>query len=354
MNKKGKYTEQGLFNKRVFENFNLPNDICSILEKTANMAIAEETKKKYKTALNNVQRCESETNENLNFPWEQREILLFTGWCIKRNLKAQSIKSYLSGISKLHLALGLEQLDTSSPLMREIFNGQDNKFAQGKSKLKNKRLPCTQKLLRLLKTEIRMSNIKNCDKLMVWTACSVAFYGALRPGEALCKYENFYDPMTTLCKSDVKFVKGIGEERDAIHLTIKNSKTNKSGIPETIIIYSTNDETCPVNCCKKLINANKNVSVNAPFFTNANGKPLTIKKFNELLKILTSSTIQNGVISAHSFRIGITSLLAKKGYSNESLKQIGRWSSRAYKAYIRMGRTKRHEMAVACSLAAKN
>ena len=129
MRKRGKYTEQGLFNRKVFENFDLPNDICDILKKTANMAIAEETKKKYKTALNNVQRCETETKESLNFPWGQRNTLLFTGWCIKRGLKTQSIRSYLSGISKLHLALGFEQLDTSTPLMKEIFNGQDNKFA---------------------------------------------------------------------------------------------------------------------------------------------------------------------------------------------------------------------------------
>ena len=348
MRKKGKYTEQGLFNNEIFEKLDLPNEICDVLKSTANMAIAEETKKKYRTALNNVQRCETDTGESLNFPWGQRNTLLFTGWCIKRGLKTQSIKSYLSGVSKLHLALGFEQLDTSSPLLREIFCGHDNKFAQGKAKKKkNVRLPCTPKLLRLLKTEIRVSNIPDCDKLMIWTACSVTFYGALRPGEALSKYENFYDPSTTLRKKDVKFVKGEKGEKDAIHLNVKNSKTNKSGIPETIIIYSTDDVTCPVKYCKKLMSVNRNVSNNAPFFTNSSGKPLTIRKFNEFLKDLTSDIIKNGVISAHSFRIGITSLLAKKGFSNESLKQIGRWSSRAYRAYIRLGRTKRHEMAVA-------
>ena len=249
----------------------------------------------------------------------------------------------------MHIALGFEQLDTSTPLMKEIFNGHNNKQAQNASVKNCKRLPCTLKLLNLLKTEIRLSNIPEKDKLMIWACCTVSFYGALRPGEALSKYENFFDPSLTLCKKDVKIVKGRGGEKDAIHLDIKNSKTNKSGVAETIVIYSTNDSTCPVRAVHKLICNNVNISQNSPFFINENGKPLTQRKFNSILKTLTKSIAKHGVISGHSFRSGITSMLAKKGFSDSCLKKIGRWSSRAFKAYIKMKRTMRHEMAVACS-----
>ena len=159
-------------------------------------------------------------NESLPFPWTNRSTLMFIGWCIKKDLKTQSIRGYLSGISKMHIALGFEQLDTSTPLMKEIFNGHNNKQAQNASVKNCKRLPCTLKLLNLLKTEIRLSNIPEKDKLMIWACCTVSFYGALRPGEALSKYENFFDPSLTLCKKDVKIVKGRGGGRKMPYIWI--------------------------------------------------------------------------------------------------------------------------------------
>ena len=213
MKERGKYNQRGMFGTKAFKDLDLPKEISDILLSTANMAIAEETKRKYYTALNNVEKCEKELNEHLNFPWNNRSTLIFIGWCIKKDLKSQSIRSYLSGISKIHIALGYKQLDTSTPLMKEIFNGQNNKHAQGKAKTSNKkRLPCTLKMLKLLKTEIRLANIPECDKLMIWTCCTVSFYGALRPGEALSKFENFFDPSLTLCKKDVK-IGGKGRKR---------------------------------------------------------------------------------------------------------------------------------------------
>ena len=138
-------------------------------------------------------------------------------------------------------------------------------------------------------------------------------------------------------------------EKDAVHIDIKHSKTNKSGIAETIVIYSTNDLTCPVRAASKLINVNSNLPQSSPFFSNCNGKPLTQKKFNFVLKDLTKSISKFGTISGHSFRSGLISMFAKKGFSDSCLKQIGRWSSRAFKVYIKMKRTTRHEMAIACS-----
>ena len=349
MKERGKYSTQGMFGDAVFNRLNLPKEIKDILTSTANMAISSETKKKYSTALNNVEKCEQELQEKLSFPWDNRSTLIFIGWCIKRDLKTQSIRGYLSGISKVHLALGYNQLDTSTPIMKEIFNGHSNKHAQSNDSKRSKRQPCTLKMLKLLKNEIKCSNIPEKDKLMIWTCCTVSFYGALRPGEALSIFENYFDPSLTLCKNDVKIVKGKGEEKDAIHLDIKHSKTNKSGIAETIVIYSTSDMTCPVKAVSKLLNVNCNVSQSAPFFTNSDGKPLTQRKFNLLLRDLTKSISKHGVISGHSFRSGLISLFAKKGFSDESLKLIGRWSSRAFKVYIKMKRTARHEMAIACS-----
>ena len=122
-------------------------------------------------------------------------------------------------------------------------------------------------------------------------------------------------------------------------MNIKHSKTNKSGIDETLIIYATNTDTCPIQAAKKVLILNKDVPPSYPFFSLESGKPLSQRKFNSLLSDLTKDHIRGGTISSHLFRIGVTSLLAKKGFSGSELKKVGRWSSRAFKAYIRLSRT---------------
>ena len=234
MKERGKYCEQGIFSNTVFNRLNLPSEICEILKTTANMAISNETKKKYHTALNNIEKCEQDLNEHLPFPWSQRSSLIFVGWCIKKDLKTQSIRGYLSGISKMHVALGYPQLDTSTPLMKEIFNGHDNRKAQEEPSKNNKRLPCTLKLLNLLKSEIRLSSIPEKDKLMIWACCTVSFYGALRPGEALSKFENYFDPSLTLCKKDVKIVKGRGGRKMPSIWILNTLRLIKPALPKPL------------------------------------------------------------------------------------------------------------------------
>ena len=202
-------------------------------------------------------------------------------------------------------------------------------------------------MLRLLKAEIKLSNLSDKEKILTWTFCTLSFFGALRPGESLVKFESHYDPTLTLCKKDVTFVKGnIEGERDAIHLNIKNSKTNKSGNSETIVIYETKDELCPVKATRKFMFLNRTLKDNKPFLMGDNNKPMTLKRMNNILKSLSEKTFKNGMISGHSFRSGLVSMLAKKGYTDSQLKLIGRWSSRAFEVYIKLGRTKCMEMAI--------
>ena len=312
------------------------------------MSLADKTKSTYNTALNNVKKCEKDLEVSLSFPWDDRKTLIFVGWLIKQDVKSGTIKSYLSGIQKSHIACGFKGLDNESPLIKEILLGHKNKHAQGRTNdVRAKRLPATLKVLRFLKAKIRTSNMSTHNKITVWAACTISFYGALRSSEALSRYENFFDPSLTLCKKDVTLCKD--DDVESLHLNIKHSKTNKSGIDETLIIYATNTDTCPISAAKKLLILNKDVPLSYPFFSLESGKPLSQRKFNSVLSDLTKDSIRGGTISSHSFRIGVTSMLARKGFSDSELKKVGRWSSRAFTAYIRLSRTNRESMAKACS-----
>ena len=43
-------------------------------------------------------------------------------------------------------------------------------------------------------------------------------------------------------------------------------------------------------------------------------------------------------ITAQDFRPGLATILAQQGATPEELKALGRWTSKAYKVYIRRGR----------------
>ena len=147
----------------------------------------------------------------------------------------------------------------------------------------------------------------------------------------------------TICKG----VPGI--EKESVQFKIKSGKTNKTGKPETIVVYATGDSTCPVIAIKKMQEMNRRLSADLPFFSANGAQPVTQNRFNSILKDLTDNTFKKGKLSGHSFRAGIPSMLGKMGYSDEQLKCIGGWSSRAFLAYTKLGRTRRAQMAKICS-----
>ena len=50
-----------------------------------------------------------------------------------------------------------------------------------------------------------------------------------------------------------------------------------------------------------------------------------------------------GYIASHSFRAGMVSVMARLGYSEEQIKIQGRWSSDAFRRYLKLGRGERLE-----------
>ena len=64
-------------------------------------------------------------------------------------------------------------------------------------------------------------------------------------------------------------------------------------------------------------------------------------RFNEDLKRLLSPYIKYGKVSGHSFRAGLATLMAAKGFREEDIRGIGRWTSEAWLKYVKSGRVVR-------------
>ena len=108
-----------------------------------------------------------------------------------------------------------------------------------------------------------------------------------------------------------------------------------------------NGQICPVKAYKNWKKTTTLESDCKPAFRLETGKPLTSTKFNKYLKMLLNDHIdyQRGKITSHSFRAGIATLLGTLGYTDEEIKAVGRWSSRAFEDYLKLPRTKRLAMA---------
>ena len=74
-----------------------------------------------------------------------------------------------------------------------------------------------------------------------------------------------------------------------------------------------------------------------PFFIFRNNQPLTKPKFVKLVReALQTAELPYQSFAGHSFRIGAATAAAKAGIEDSTIQMMGRWSSAAFLAYIRM------------------
>lgn len=72
-----------------------------------------------------------------------------------------------------------------------------------------------------------------------------------------------------------------------------------------------------------------------PLFSHQNGCPLTKFQFWALTsKALDKARLSGWKFGTHSFQIGAESMAAALGYTQEQIKGVGRWSSRAFWSYM--------------------
>ena len=72
---------------------------------------------------------------------------------------------------------------------------------------------------------------------------------------------------------------------------------------------------------------------------------LTPSQLNSTIQHLLKEEISylEGTIATHSFRSGVVTIMGRLGYSEDDIKRQGRWTSEAFRAYLKMGRAIRLE-----------
>ena len=72
-----------------------------------------------------------------------------------------------------------------------------------------------------------------------------------------------------------------------------------------------------------------------PLFIHADGRSLSRSSFTKKLSALCSQCGFSGDITSLSFRIGVATTASSHGISDSVIQKLGRWSSDAFKAYVR-------------------
>ena len=271
--------------------------------------------------------------------------LIFAGWLIERNVSHATIDKYLSGLRQLHLVAGFPDPNLRTDLIKQIIKGRKNQNTVEETVGECKaRIPVTPKLMLLIKKDLQSSQKTNQKKLLIWSISSLLFNGAFRISELLAAGKSTYDPFCTLLETDL-VIKETYIDKEKVKLmqvTLKTEKTNTSGKHTLVDVYESKGHLCPVKAFSKW-SKHKNLTHSLPLFREEDGSPSTIKQFNQYLKSFSTEYLDLGdrSLSSHSFRAGITTMMAELGYTDQELMTIGRWSSRAFEDYVKVPRSRR-------------
>ena len=127
------------------------------------------------------------------------------------------------------------------------------------------------------------------------------------------------------------------EAPTAVSLRIKASKTDPFRAGITIHLGRTDRDLCPVAALLGYVEVQGLQP--GPLFVWQNGQRLTRQGLvNQLRAALSSVGVDPVPYSGHSFRIGAATSVAAAGVEDAVIKILGRCSSSAYLAYMRIPR----------------
>ena len=286
-----------------------------------NMAIAPSTNQNYSAALRTYESFCHHHKQPPFPPLEQTLVLFATH--IASYSSHSNIKIHMAAIKHFAIIKGctpqFERFHRLYLLIRGI------KRSQGTSRSIPKRHPITPLLLHTINKNLFSSSRLYEDKVMLWTAILVAFFGFLRVSEYTSTHKTKYDPSTTLLLSDVHLL------GNAANIMIKASKTDPFRQGVTIRLAQNNTHLCPLNALRTFIPIHP--TKQGPLFTFHNKKLLTPKDLNQLLLDTTNGMVN---ISSHSLRIGAASTAAAMGCPKWLIQNMGRWASDCFRSYIRI------------------
>ena len=325
----------------------------------ANNGLAATTWKGYQGVWKHIRECASVTGMSTDLPFSREQTYTLVGfWLSRKNLKSKTISSYLSALRMIHITAGFPDVQLRTPTIELVLAGRANQD-ELKSRGKPSRLPITLSKLDAIRCLLAIDpNMPVIDKSATWAICCLAFWGCFRAGELVSKTSREIDPHTTLLREDVEIVTRTvsGKATKIMKVRLKSSKESRAYARGVVIevFEIENTKFCPVKAFEKYLRDCGSMDPKQACFRKADGFAYRHQRLNSVLKTLLAPHVPYGTISGHSFRAGLASLMAQMGYSDESIKDVGRWTSSSFKLYVKLDRITRSGVAMSLAQACQN
>ena len=304
-----KYSGDGWYTAITFTKLGIEPNVATILAKKANFGLAMNSWKSYASAINNIQKCNIETESNLNLPFSNKDSLTFIGWLLGKGLRSNTASKYLCGVRMWHLANGFDEPLLRSHITKQVLKGAANwdKLHRAASNRVN-RLPMTICAMRLLHKFLGRQRWSQEKRARVWCTASICWAGSFRIQEVLSKEGKRFDRLTTLIGSRIKLktfsINNVATE--SMSLFLRCPKEDKSGKGVFVEIFHDGTFMCPIQAWHKWRKwAPFPVEDDKPVIREPSGVAYTGASFQKDLKCLTApfvAKLNRGTFSTHSFR----------------------------------------------------
>ena len=311
-------------------------EYAKVLLRAANGSLSANTWKSYSNVWRNVDKISRETGVRIVYPMTRDMVQAVISYYLVKGVKADTIRGYLSSLKLAHTVQGMDSSAMEHTLVSTVLKGAKNLESMESKETKG---VVTLGVMEKIWTRIKSTELTMDDKRLIWAVVTLLFMGSLRPSEALCIHKLEYDEAKTLTWGDIKLIDTDmdGKKVKVLQLKLKSPKTSRS-MPEQIVeVPEIGSKFCAVRAlCKWAAGRKTKQARSTPVFTKSNGELVTVSHLNTVLAVLLKD--EKPRITAKAFRPGLSTILARKGVSSESLKSLGRWTSKAYEVYIRRGR----------------
>ena len=245
----------------------------------------------------------------------------FVTYMADESLQYRTIKVYLSGLRFCQIRAGLgdpfQGPQSHMPRLEYVLKGVKHVQAQtgggGRA-----RLPITPAILRKLKG-VWVESGGDRDTKLIWAACCLCFFAFLRAGEMTTPDKGGYDPAVHLSFEDVAI--DDPQRPSFVRLTLKQSKTDPFRKGVDLYVGRTGSDLSPVAALLSYLLCRGSTA--GPLFVFASGRPLTRKRFVELVRAALARTeVDQRKYCGHSFRIGVATTAAAKGVEDSVIKTL--------------------------------
>ncbi|XP_062586634.1 uncharacterized protein LOC134248237 [Saccostrea cucullata] len=282
---------------------------------------AVSTKKTYQAQLT----CYLDFCAKVNLPGvpaAPEQIILYIAYLVDvKSFKYSTIKNYLNIVKHLHCANDLDDPIHGVWSIQQTLKGAKRELgdAQGAA------TPIQPRHLLLIRSSLCL-DLK--EDLSFWTACLIAFFGLLRPGNFLSQGP-ICVPDRDLC------IQNISPHAKGFLLSLNWTKTLQFREQQLQVTLPDlhGHPLCPASALRSLFHLlfiDSLTSDTSPLLQKANGEPLSYSWFLSRLR-----RVLPGVdITGHSFRRGGATWAFQQGLQGELIQELGFWKSNAYLRYL--------------------